>query len=293
VKEKTMSRPTDILDRARAFLWSNARLLERRRFSYLFEEGSQKRVLTALRAYQNEDGGFGNALEPDKRTSSSQPIDQEIALRVLDEVGFEAELAGELCDFLVAITTEEGGVPFVLPTVKDAPRAGWWDTEDASPPASLNPTASIAGLLYKHGFSHPWLEPATRFCWEGLESDAEHEVHTLLSALLFLENVPERERAEAVFARLREQILAATALELDAEGYVHPPYAFAPTPRSLAAKLYDKKLMNAHLDALAAGQQADGGWAISWPAVSPGCELEYRGWVTLAALKTLKAYGRL
>ena len=288
-----MSTSTRMLHRARAFLWSNARLLERRRYSFLFEGGSRERVLKALEAYQNEDGGFGNALEPDKRTPSSQPIDQEFALRVLDEVGFEPGLVNALSDFLVTVNTDEGGVPFVLPTVKDAPRAPWWDTEDASPPASLNPTASIAGLLHKHRYFHPWLERATRFCWQELEAEGEHDAHTLLCVVLFLEHVPERERAEAVFGRLQEQIFKATALEPNAEGYVHPPYAFAPTPQSLAFRLYDEKLMDAHLDALAERQQADGGWPIAWPAVSPGCELEYRGWVSIAALKTLKAYDRL
>jgi hypothetical protein len=293
LKEAAMNRSADVLSLARAFLWANARLLERRRYSALFEGGSHERVLTALGAYQNEDGGFGNALEPDKRTSASQPIDQEFALRVLDEVGFESGLVEALCDFLVTITTDEGGVPFVLPNVKDAPRAPWWDTDGASPPAALNPTASIAALLHKHQHFHPWLGRATQFCWQKLEADTEHDVHTLLSVVLFLEHVPERGRAEAVFARLQEQVVKATALEPGAGGYLHPPYAFAPTPQSLAVRLYDEELMDAHLDALVASQQEDGGWPITWPAVSPGCELEYRGWATLAALRTLRAYRRL
>lgn len=284
---------SDRIARAKEFLWSNARLLERRRFTALFEGGGKQQVLSALQAYQNEDGGFGNALEPDKRSAFSQPIDQEVGLDVLDEVGFEPALVGGVCDFLLTITTEEGGVPFVLTTVKDAPRAPWWDTDEEAPPASLNPTASIAGLLHKHGYRHPWLERATRFCWKQLEGDAEFEVHTLLSVLLFLEHVVEKGRAQAHFERIESQVRNATELGLDAEGYVHPPYAFAPTPQSLAYRLYDEQLLQDHVSALAAKQQSDGGWPISWPPVSPGCELEYRGMVTLSALKTLKAYGRL
>lgn len=142
-----MSLPS-VLEQARRLLLSNARLLERRHFAFLFEEGPREAVLTALRAYQNEDGGFGNALEPDKRCLESQPIDQEIALHVLDDVGLEDDMVQSLCDYLVTITTEEGGVPFVLPSVRNAPRAKWWNTED-DPPASINPTASIAGLLHK------------------------------------------------------------------------------------------------------------------------------------------------
>ena len=278
---------------AKRFLLANGRLLERHLFAYLFESGSRDKVLAALKAYQNEDAGFGNALEPDKRTSFSQPIDQEIALRILDDVGLNGEMVKSLCDFLVTITTDEGGVPFTLATVRDAPSAPWWDTDEARPPASLNPTASIAGLLHKHTYRHPWLDKATAFCWEKLSSPGELEVHTLLSVVLFLEHVPDRARAEAVFESVEKHILDATALELNAEGYVHPPYAFAPTQESLARQLYSDELMEEHLNALAQKQQDDGGWPIAWPPVSPGCELEYRGIVTLNALKTLRAYGKL
>ena len=278
---------------AKRFLLANGRLLERHLFAYLFEDGSRDKVLAALAAYQNEDGGFGNALEPDKRTSFSQPIDQEIALRVLDDVGLNGEMIKSLCDFLVTITTDEGGVPFTLATVQDAPRAPWWDTDEAQPPASLNPTASIAGLLHRHKHMHPWLDGATTFCWEKLSSPGELEVHTLLSVTLFLEHAPDRTRARAVFENIKEQLLDATALEPDAEGYVHPPYTFAPTPQSLARQLYSDEMMKKHLSALAQKQQDDGSWPIAWPAISPGCELEYRGVVTLNALKTLRAYGKL
>lgn len=111
--------------------------------------------------------------------------------------------------------------------------------------------------------------------------------------LIFLEEVPERARAETMLERLAGEILRHTALEPDAEGYVHPPHAFALRPDAFAARLYDDNLMERHLEALADKQQADGGWPISWPAVSRGSELEYRSIVTLNALKTLRAYGRL
>jgi hypothetical protein len=57
--------------------------------------------------------------------------------------------------------------------------------------------------------------------------------------------------------------------------------------------LFDEATIQANLDVLAAGQQEDGGWTIAWPPLSPGCGLEWRGWVTLSALLTLQANGRL
>lgn len=285
----------EILDAAQTFIFNNARLLERRLFAHLFGEGNKQQVLAALRAYQNEDGGFGNALEPDKRASTSQPIDQEVALRVLDDVGFDADIAVQVCDFLETITTAEDGVPFVLPTVRDAPRAPWWNTDTDDPPASINPTASIAGLLHKHGVAHPWLERATAFCWQQIEQQDITSDNDFLCVLLFLEHVGDRERAERAFQRVSAQLLASSHVTFDpqADGYVHMPLDYAPSPQSIARHLFDDATITTHLDALAHKQQEDGGWPITWSAVSPACELEGRGVVTLNTLTTLKAYGYL
>lgn len=281
-----------VLERAKQFFLKDARLLERRLFHYLFENGFREAVLRALLAYRSDEGGFAYGLEPDKRSSHPQPIDQEQALRVLADLGPDEAVLEVLLDFLPRITTPEGGVPFTLETVADAPRAPWWNA-DPNPPAALNPTASIAGLLYGLGVAHPWLDAATDFVWEGLEALTESDPHTLLSVRFFLDGVPDRARAERMLERLTGEFCRHTAFEPAAEGYVHPPYAFAPTPASIAARLYDDLLMQRHLDALSAQQQPDGGWPIAWPAVSPGSELECRGIVTLNALKTLRAYGRL
>ncbi len=51
------------LENGKKFIYQNARLIDRRRFEYFFEGGTQDAVIDALRSYQNEDGGFGNALE--------------------------------------------------------------------------------------------------------------------------------------------------------------------------------------------------------------------------------------
>ena len=283
---------SQILESAQTFILSNARLLERHLFAYHFQQGNPAQVRAALLAYQNTDGGFGNALEPDKRTASSQPIDQEVALGVLDDIGFDTRIALQICDFLETITTTEGGVPFVLPTVRDAPRAEWWNTDLDQPPASINPTASIAGLLHKYEVRHPWLDRATAFCWQFIDQLQINSGHDFLCIQLFLEHVADRERAERAFERISAQLLEGGHITYDpsATGYVFMPLTYAPSPQNVSRRLFDTPTLQRHLDALAARQQPDGGWPISWPPVSPACELEYRGIVTVNALKTLKAY---
>ena len=283
-----------IVDHAEEFVLLNARLLERRQFALLFRGGAAEQVRAALLAYQNEDGGFGNALEPDKRCADSQPIDQEVALHVMDDAGLDQAVAGRMCAFLQTISTAEGGVPFVLPTVRSAPRAPWWNTDD-DPRASLNPTAAIAGLLHRHGFRHAWLDRATAYCWQAIGQSQLDEPHLLLSVIAFLENAPDQARARAEFDRLAANLFAKGLVEVDpaAQGYLKMPLDYAPTPQSWCRRLFSDDVIAAHLEALAARQQPDGGWPISWPTVSAANELEYRGVVTLGALKTLQAYGRL
>ena len=74
------------LERAEQFLWISARVLERVRFEQQFRAGPREPVLSALAAYQNRDGGFGQALEPDFRGPVSQPLAGLSALAVYDEL---------------------------------------------------------------------------------------------------------------------------------------------------------------------------------------------------------------
>ena len=76
-------------NQARSFIYKNARPLDLARWKYLFEEGSKEDVLTALAAYQNEDGGFGHALEPDCWNPDSSPIQTWVATEIIKEVGLE------------------------------------------------------------------------------------------------------------------------------------------------------------------------------------------------------------
>ena len=283
----------DIFDRSEKFIYENARLLERQLFAYHFKGGSRERVLTALRAYQNEDGGFGHALEPDIRCPESQPVPVQHALEFLDAVGFDAGMVQRACDYLMTVVTPEGGVPWLLPSAHHYPRASWWNTTE-NPPASLNPTAAIAGLLHKNCVQHPWLDHATAYCWSKIADLHPAEIHETGVVLTFLCHVPDRARAECELNRLVDEMFSAGLVaDARATGYVRKPLDWANTPEHPLRKYFREEDIAANLDAIAAGQQADGGWNITWQAVSPSCELEWRGWVTLGTLLTLRANGRL
>src|SRR5262245_52006055 len=76
----------DAFRRARTFLTSHARPLERALFAHEFEGASAKPALDALTAFRNADGGFGRALEPDLRTPGSNALHVMTGLDVLREL---------------------------------------------------------------------------------------------------------------------------------------------------------------------------------------------------------------
>lgn len=283
---------------AQDFIWRNARLLDRHLFVHLFQHGSAGPIVQAVKAYQNSDGGFGSAIEPDNRGPDGQPIAAEMALRYLAACGaltdpfVQREMLLPLCDWLESVTTAEGGVPFVLPSANAYPHTPWMGTADDYPPAGFNPTASITGFLFMAGVQHPWLVKAASYCWRIIDAAPANDYHSMLTEMFFLENVPDRSRARPALTALVERARQPGMIELDpdAGGYVHKPLDWAAQPSSIFRPLFDQATIKLHLSHLAQRQQPDGGWPITWTTVSPGAELEWRGKVTIEALVTLQAY---
>ena len=289
--------PTPDFDKAAAFIAANARLIDQRRFECLFAHGDTKPVRDAVAAYRNADGGFGHALEPDLRGPGSQPAAAEMALRMLDEAdAWDEDLARGACDWLTAVAPEEGGAAFV----EAAPLAGgthapWWVPEEGHP-ASLIATGMISGTLHARGVQHPWLDRATEVMWTRIsKAGAETGGYEMFGVLAFLQHVPDRDRATAVFGQVGSLLLENNLVAIDPEttGEVHSVLDFAPLPDSLARALFDEATIKAHLDHLAHAQRDDGGWTFNWPAWSPAAERDWRGFLTVDALRVLRANGRL
>ena len=280
---------------AAAFVAANARVLDRRRFQRLFEDGPAAPVRDAVAAYRNDDGGFGHALEPDCRAPGSQPAAAAMALRIMDETDtWDEDLVQGACDWLAAAAPAEGGAAFVEATLAGWAHAPWWVPEEGHP-ASLVATGMIAGTLHARGFSHPWLDGATEVMWNRIGKITEPGDYEMFGVLAFLQDVPDRDRAREVFGRVGPLILERNLVTLDpdAPGEVHGVLDFAPEPDSLARALFDDATVQAHLDHLARGQKDDGGWTFNWPAWSPAAELDWRGFLTVDALRLLRANGRL
>jgi hypothetical protein len=290
---------TPDFDAAAGFLAGPARVLDRRLFERLFARGAAEPVRDAVAAYRNADGGFGHALEPDLRVGASQPAAVEMALRILDLAdAWDERLVREAVDWLAAVAPAEGGATFVLPTLSAGPHAPWWVVPEGNPPSPIQ-TGQIAAVLYARGFAHPWLEGAATVMWSLIENatepgEAGPGAYEMFGILAFLEHVPDRPRAEKAFDRVGPLLLSQgiVTLDPDAEGETHGPLDFASLPSSIARRLFDQATIDAHLDHLAGAQRDDGGWMFNWPAWSPAAESDWRGFLTVDALRILRANGR-
>ena len=283
---------TDI-DAAARFIAGHARVLDRRRFERLFQGGDARPVRDAIAAFRNADGGFGHALEPDGRTPASQPAAIAMALETLHEAdAWDEELVAGACEWLAANAPDEGGVSFVEPTVEGWPHAPWWQAEEGRP-ASFFSTGKIAGTLHARHVEHPWLDRATELLWRRIDELDDPGPYGLRGVVAFLDHVPDRGRAETALERVGPLVSDTVALDPAAEGEVHTPLDFAPNPDSIARRLFDEVAIEAHLGHLAAGQGEDGGWTFNWLAWSPVAASEWRGSLTVDALRTLRANGRL
>ncbi|MCI0686393.1 MAG: hypothetical protein L0Y54_04025 [Sporichthyaceae bacterium] len=293
----------DVLTAARSFLDREGRLVERRLAAALFDGAEPGGVIDAVRAYRNDDGGFGHGLEPDKRCPASLPIDVECALDLLwaavegaPDRAKNRDLDGlvtEACDWLGSVAEPDGGVPMGFPIIERYPRAEHWSDWTYVP--ALNPTAGLAGRLHRMGVNHGWLERATAWTWARLEAGFDEDAHALREVLMFLDHVPDRDRAVAVGARVGDWLVDARWYLADPAdpSYGVTPLHLAPTPDSPWRRLFDDSAIEGHLDRLARGQQADGGWAITWEPPGVASTMEWRGIETLRGLTTLRAYGRI
>jgi hypothetical protein len=281
------------LDAAERFVLANARLLDRHRLAVLLRAAPVAPVLDALRAYRNPDGGFGHALEPDIRAPESEPSATLHALVVLAEVeALDDPMVGEAAAWVATIAEPDGGVPFSLPTAAAHPRAPFLGPP--SPGGSFF-TLALAGLLWEAGSDEPWLERATGWCWARLEEPGDLDAYGVKCALDFLDRVPDEPGATAALERLRPHLEADGSIPVrgGAENERLTALTLSERPGRRSRALFTEDQIEAGLDQLEGGQADDGGWTFDWGEWSPGQSVEARGIVTLRALATLYAHGRL
>ncbi|WP_199442448.1 hypothetical protein [Umezawaea beigongshangensis] len=287
-----------MIERARSYVWHHGRVLEQRRFEFLFDGGAAEPVLHAVLAHRNGDGGYGHALEPDGRGPVSQPLHVCTALDLFAEIGDTSHVASAV-EHLASLAPD-ARLHVGVPAAEAHPHSPWWETGGEP---SILVTALLAGVLHRLEVQHPWLDVATALTWEHVEQVGTTHPYEVAALVRFLDHVPDRARAEAHAERLgglvREQRLVdlgepdAAAPEGYAAGETHKPQDYAASPDGLARRWFSDAEFDRALDVLEAAQQDDGGWRFAWPSWTPVTEHEWGAVVTIGALTVLRAHGRL
>jgi len=134
----------------------NARAVELALWRCYFENGDPRNVADALLAYQNEDGGFGHALEPDCWNPGSTPITTWTALKYMLSVGFtdmtHPAYQGVWRYLASGKDLEDYGWRFTVPQNDAYPRAPWWSYDEKSNQSNYpNVTVGLTAFILKYG----------------------------------------------------------------------------------------------------------------------------------------------
>ena len=287
---------------AASFMATHARALDRRRFEALFAGGGAGPVLGALEAYRNPDGGYGWGLEPDLRSSESQPGGALHAFEaIVDVAPATTPRSAELCAWLERSSLPDGGLPFALPLADPAGVAPFWARWDPQR-SSLQITAYVAAMAHRVAehdravAEHPWLSRATRFCVDAIAALEDRPHALVVTASLWFADALHRSdpgAADPVLQRLGPLVPPDGVLRVEggAEDEAVRPLDLAPAPDGPVRALFDDDVIAADLERLAGGQHDDGGWSVDFDSYSPAAALEWRGHTTVRALTVLRAHG--
>lgn len=292
---------------AREFLLQRARPLERALFRFHFENAPAADVRHALAVFQNDDGGFGRALESDFRLPASSAIATCLAFRHLREAGVPARdplVRGAVRWTQAAFDRALDRWPAVPPEVNDWPHAPWWTWAGPGQPGfTANPGIEFVAHLwrYREAVDPAFLSEITAQA-EALiaRMPGQPEMHDLLCVIHLAETpaVPALLRNQAA-SYVRQASPAIVARDPGAWiGYGVKPLTLAPGADSLLAPLLDDTV-KANLEFEILRQGADGAWAPNWnwgglfPPEWPQAEREWKGYLTLQTLLTFRSYGSL
>lgn len=132
--------------KSREFIYRYGKLLDRKRFAWHFEGGSNKDIENVLVCYQNPDGGFGHGLELDILCPESSGICTEAALGFLLDGDLQESRLLDNCEkWVIANLSDDGLLPHPVEELKRYPHGGWWENADTGR------IFSVAALLFQLG----------------------------------------------------------------------------------------------------------------------------------------------
>lgn len=158
-------------NKAIKYIIENARPLELAVYKYFFENESNQAVINELSKFQNADGGFGHALEPDFFNPNSSPIatnDAIITLCRVNALDRDSDIVKGIVRYLAShdsFDEDKKRWLFAIDSNKDYPHAIWWEKKGDGI-SKFNPSISLASFMICYGTRNSLYEEIIK---EGLD----------------------------------------------------------------------------------------------------------------------------
>ena len=294
-------------DKAVRFIREYGRELETALLEHEFFGGPSEAVLSALAGFQNSDGGFGRALEPDFRAGASSVLCTTYAFDIMTELNVPADngLIRSAADYLTRCMDEQNLIWRFIPEMEENyPRAPWWSQlhlEKTFNGFIENPRVKICSYMYRY----PQLfgsSTAARLLGDILDYLPRRPDNASIGELLcYLElakapGLPD-DAAKALDGKLRRMITASVGTDEASWGeYSLRPVDIVRSPDSAYMPLL-KDSLDRNLTYEAESQQDDGRWLPTWnwageyPDAWAQAGTEWSGVITLEKLKLFRAFG--
>jgi hypothetical protein len=294
--------------RARDFVMSHARPVDRAFFEWTFEGAKPEGVWVALAEFANPDGGFGHGMEPDCRLPASSTLGTITAFQYLVQTG--APHSHPLVEGGIRYLTSTydrtlKGWRMIPPEVNDYPRAGWWNFDSKKAEADvrdrwINPSACVVADLFRYSrlVDGKFLSEVEAKAMSELEAKKHSiEGQDYLAFVELAEALPPATQS-SVWPILKARAKAAVVTDPASwTGYgIRPLWAVTDPSSPLAAPL--EEAIRAQLDFEIERQSEDGSWHPFWSwgrfeEEWKRAKLEWQGQLTVKTLRSLKAFGRI
>ncbi len=293
----------DLYNKCKNFIYKNARPLDLMRWQYHFENGNKENVLKALKYYQNEDGGFGNALELDCWNPNSAPIQTWTACEIIEELNIDSsnEIVQGILKYLSSGKDFVNGQWFnTIPSNNFYPRAIWWSCENDVGIPSENPTVYFAGFIIKYANKDSLIfslacDIAKKNIKELLNKNMFNEMH-ILACYIHLYNFLKEAKVDFIdFKKFSNKLQELVKYNITADpekwkdNYVTRPSQFFNSPNSF---LYsgNKEIADYECRFINETQLEDGSYLIPWQwytEYSKEYELSINWWKSIAIINNI------
>jgi len=292
------------MEKIRTFFVHSARPVDRALYDYHFGGGDIVDVLAELAKFQNEDGGFGNAIEPDLRLPQSTALGTWMAFQTLKEIDMDTSNELLQCGLKYFVDTYDeayGGWKIVRPEVNDYPHAPWWTYEIAMKHFGWgNPSAEILGFFLKYdvsgvqGMVASLMETAIKRIAE-VPPQSFHEVRTF-KALFMMSGEEFRKQIREPLTLLIKKATNENPREWTS--YVATPLTFIESPGDPFIDLFEASLFQENIDFIFDNIVDDSHWEPNWdwsetyPNDWEKAKQEWSGYLTVKNLYTLKKFNQ-